>query len=42
MSGRRGQQTCGYRCRDQQSFEAHHGYYPSSRSIEKTSISLSR
>jgi hypothetical protein len=28
MSGRRGQQTGGYWGRDQQSFEAHHGYHP--------------
>ena len=28
MSGRRGQQTGGYRGRDQQGFEAHHGYHP--------------
>jgi hypothetical protein len=28
MSGWRGQQTGGYRSRDQQRFEAHHGHHP--------------
>ncbi len=28
MSGRRSQQTGGYRGRDQQGFEAHHVYHP--------------
>jgi hypothetical protein len=38
MSSRRGQQTGGYRSRDQQGFKAHHGYHPFICAVDRENL----